>query len=437
MQPSQFTVTVSDFPETGKHLIYNTITQAQVIIDDTLKSVMDTLPALPEKEEARTAVAQLKKMGFLTDSENDDSLALESHFKKIWDDTSVLRATVLTTYSCNFECVYCVEEGVKKAVFMDQKMAQEAVEYIEGKFAEHGSRSISVYFYGGEPLLNITAIRTVANGLHEFSLAHNVPLTFGFNTNGVLLTPEVIAELKPLGLTWATITIDGPRDVHDRKRPFKNGKGSFDAIIANLKAIDGLTHLDINVNFDQSNVGQIPALLDFLKEADQSSKIGKLVFTPITKTPKDREGLRPATETDCSFMTLETAQQLIALRRLAMEKGYNVDVGVQARACEMVLRQASIIIDPYGDLYGCSALAGRKEFSHGSFREEQKDAFKGMELWRRCAGCAFAPLCGDGCPFGSFIRFGDPLALNCARETMDYFVGESLKLSYLKKKRKI
>ena len=277
-------------------------------------------------------------MGFLVDCENDDSMAVESHFKKVWEDTSVLRATVLTTYSCNFECVYCVEEGVKKPVCMDEKMALETVEYIEQKFRAHGSRKIAVYFYGGEPLLNMQAIRTVARSLADFGRANNVPFTFGFNTNGALLTPEVIAELKPLGLIWATITIDGPREVHDRNRPFKNGRGSFDAIIANLKAIDGLAHLDINVNFDQSTVGQVPALLDYLKEADQSSKIGKVVFTPITPTPKDREGLRPATETDCSFMTLETARHLIELRRLAMEKGFNVEVGVQARACEMVLR---------------------------------------------------------------------------------------------------
>ncbi len=207
MKASRFTVTVPDFPEQGKHLLYNTITQAQVVIDDELKSVIGSLPSQPQKEETQTALAQLKRMGFLAASENDDAMALEGLFKKVWEDTSVLRATVLTTYSCNFGCVYCVEEGVKKPVFMDHKTALESVEYIKGKFREHGSRKLAVYFYGGEPLLNMTAIRTVARGLSELCRADNIPFSFGFNTNGALFTPEIITELKPLGLTWSRITI--------------------------------------------------------------------------------------------------------------------------------------------------------------------------------------------------------------------------------------
>jgi len=434
MIASRFNVTVPDFPGSGKHLFYNTVTQAQVVIDDELKAIIGALPALPQKEESRTAIAQLQRMGFLVASKDDDTAALEKIFKNVWDDHSVIRATVLTTYSCNFGCVYCVEEGVKEPVFMDEKTAVETIAYIEGKLKEYGSKKIDVYFYGGEPLLNMPAIRTVARGLSDFALANDVSFTFGFNTNGSLFTPELIAELKPLGLTWAKITIDGPKETHDRYRPFKNGKGSFDEIIGKLEAACTLMPVDVNINFDQSNVERAPELLDYLAEIGLASKIGKLSFTPITATPKDRGGLRPATEMDRAMMTVETARQVIELSRLALEKGYKVDVGVQARACGMVLRRTSFIIDPHGDLYGCGAFAGRKEFCYGNFHGEEKDRFKGLELWRRCADCAFAPLCGDGCPFGAYLRYGDPLALNCTKESMDYFVRESLKLSYLKKK---
>ncbi len=81
--------------------------------------------------------------------------------------------------------------------------------------------------------------------------------------------------------------------------------------MANLSAIGDLMHVDVNINFDESNVEQVPVLLDHLTETHIASKIGKLVFTPITPTPKDREGLRPATEMDCAWMTVETARQLI------------------------------------------------------------------------------------------------------------------------------
>ena len=90
-------------------------------------------------------------------------------------------------------------------------------------------------------------------------------------TNGALLTPEVVEQLMPYGLRGAKVTLDGDRAAHDAKRQFKNGAGSFDRIIANIRAIGGRIPIQVGGNFDEENVGHIPALLDYLVDKKEAS----------------------------------------------------------------------------------------------------------------------------------------------------------------------
>jgi uncharacterized protein len=436
MIASRFTVSVPGFPDAGKHLLYNTRSQAQVVIDDQLMKVITDLPVEPGTPGTASTLAQLAKLGFIVGTEQEDSAALDRMFARVRNDNRILRPTVLTTYSCNFACTYCVEEGIRGPVFMEDGMAHRAADYIIAKCSEYGSEKISLTFYGGEPLLNMPAIRTVARRLADFSGANAIPMEISLSTNGVLLTPDIIRELKPFGLKGAKITLDGPQETHDKNRPFRNGKGSFDILVANVAAAADLIDIMVEVNFDDANVMRIPELLDYLVKIEVVKKISSIIFNPISSTPKDREGLRPSTESDRPFLSRETARHMIELQTAALGRGFPVRVGVVAHMCEMIAKKTSFIIDPHGDLYRCGGLAGRKEFGFGTLGEPEHDPYLGLELWKRCAHCALAPLCGDGCPFGAYVQFGDPLMFNCGKESMEYLVRENLKLAYLQKSRK-
>jgi uncharacterized protein len=436
MIPSRFNVTVADFPGTGKHILYNTRSQAQVVIDDELRDSLAALPGLPAKPETRQAFSQLGKMGFVVSSAEADDTALEAFFAKFRDDNSTLRPTVLTTYACNFGCVYCVEDGLPKGTPMTAEAAETAAGYIIDQFKRFGSRAIALTFYGGEPLLNMTAVRTVSRMLKRFSEIEGVPFGIELSTNGSLLTPEVVQELIPMGLTGAKITLDGPRDVHDSYRPLKTGKGSFDLLLRNIESAAALIEIKIEVNVDTGNSERIGELLDVLSALGLHKKIHELIFCPITPTPRDRELARPSTEVSCAPMSLEYAREHITLQRLALEKGFPVDTRVVAHVCEMLIKRPHFIIDPTGVLSRCGGLVGRPEFSFGRIGGAEDDRYMGMELWRRCAGCAYAPLCGHGCPFGAYVRYGDPLHLNCAKESVEYAVREDLKLAYRERRRK-
>jgi uncharacterized protein len=117
---------------------------------------------------------------------------------------------------------------------------------------------------------------------------------------------------------------------------------------------------------------------------------------------------------------------------MALEMGFPVDPGVGVNACGMTANSAVFTIDPKGRIFKCPAFVGHEQFSVGTIDTgEQTDTSQdSQELWERCRDCLYVPLCGEGCQFGSYLRFGDTSRLNCRKEFIEYMVRESLKLNY-------
>jgi uncharacterized protein len=430
MQRSRYTLLIDDFPERGKHLFFCTRTQAVVVIDDQLKRGVERLPSNGTGPGVDQAMQELRRRGFLVADRGEDTRIIEEWFRRIRTDTSHLKVILLTTYACNFACSYCVEEGVKAPVFMTEETAREAVSFIRKQAVRLGCKALSVSFYGGEPLLNLRAIRTVSAGLRAFCQENGLEFGFTVTTNGALLTPAIVNELKELGLLGVKITVDGTPEHHNRKRPFKNGRGSFATIMENLTyAVDHIG-VDLGGNFDADNAESFPVLLDHLKARGLVSKLRKVSFKPISQTPKDREYRAASSELECVFSDAWTAERMAVLRRCVLEKGFASDPGIGINLCSVVMDSSVFVVDPEGKLFKCPALVGHRDFQVGSLAEGFIGTPASPDLWRRCLECAYLPLCGDGCLYGAYLRFGDPMRLNCQRDHVEYTVRENLKMNY-------
>ena len=111
-------------------MLFNTLSQAQVVIDDTLRRVLSQLPSSGLNKEVKPVLDQLAEMGFVLDESSDEDKIIDKYFTQIIHDNTTLNFTVLTTYDCNFACPYCVEAGVKAPVVMDDSTARRAVSFI-------------------------------------------------------------------------------------------------------------------------------------------------------------------------------------------------------------------------------------------------------------------------------------------------------------------
>ena len=150
-------------------------------------------------------------------------------------------------------------------------------------------------FFGGEPLLNVPVMYYLAERCHDLCTARGIPQVVNVITNGLLLTPEIVERLLPVGLNGIKITLDGDREAHDRMRPLRGRQGTFDRIIENVRRVAPLVPITIGGNFDESTVDTYPALLDFLREQDFADQISKINFKPIIKGASVPKGFIPLT----------------------------------------------------------------------------------------------------------------------------------------------
>jgi uncharacterized protein len=240
----------------------------------------------------------------------------------------------------------------------------------------------------------------------------------------------VVDDLMSYGLKGVKITLDGFGEFHDRKRPFAGGRGSFDIIVENVRKAADKIEVDLGGNFDDENIESFPRLLDHLKELGLEKKLRRIRFNPISETAADRALMPDGSEMSCVYAERSTGERLVRLRRMALEKGFTLDPGVGVNACGMTANSSVFAIDPTGKLFKCPALVGYDEFVAGSISSGERGNGKKQDLWRRCRECPYVPLCGEGCQFGSYLRYGDISRLNCRKEFIEHMVRENLKLNY-------
>ena len=129
--------------------------------------------------------------------------------------------------ACNLSCKYCYAGGGNYGFnnsLLNLKVAEEIVDFIK-KYMNHIN---TIFFFGGEPLLNIEAIEYICKEFPEKK--------FSLITNGTILNDDIIKVIKSHQIKIA-ISIDGPKEIHDLNRITNDNKPTFDIVTANIKKL--------------------------------------------------------------------------------------------------------------------------------------------------------------------------------------------------------
>ncbi|MCB2142716.1 MAG: 4Fe-4S cluster-binding domain-containing protein, partial [Rhodobacteraceae bacterium] len=97
-------------------------------------------------------------------------------------------------------------------------------------------QSYNIVFFGGEPLSNLGLIRDVVDHAEPRFAALGKAVNFSLTTNATLLNEGVVDWLDAhrVGLT---VSMDGPKALHDKNRKTVGGKGSYDAVAAKARML--------------------------------------------------------------------------------------------------------------------------------------------------------------------------------------------------------
>lgn len=144
------------------------------------------------------------------------------------------------TRRCNLDCLHCgsdcgkddASRAMQNGAVMPGKTLRPELTYeswikIARMVRESFGTAPFIVITGGEPL----TVPWLAGLGREITA---MGLRWGMVTNGVLLSPEKLAELRQSGLSSITISLDGPEAEHDRLR---NRKGAFGLAVRALTAV--------------------------------------------------------------------------------------------------------------------------------------------------------------------------------------------------------
>lgn len=138
---------------------------------------------------------------------------------------------------CNLDCKYCFYLE-KEALYTDAKwrMSPERLErYIQQYIAAQPTDHVSFAWQGGEPtLLGVDFFRRVVSLQREY--AGGKTIENAFQTNATLLDDEWGAFLHE-NQFLVGVSIDGPRELHDRYRVDKQDRSTFDQVMRGIEVL--------------------------------------------------------------------------------------------------------------------------------------------------------------------------------------------------------
>jgi len=142
---------------------------------------------------------------------------------------------------CNFRCNYCfIENALKEKQnfsMMCEETLQEALNLYSKMLSKTSGRK-TIILYGGEPFLSANLIRFCLSNVRRMKEEGSIPedTAVTINTNGSLVTKNIADFLRKHNVS-VSVSIDGPKEVHDRLRQSTKGNGTFEQAIRGFKIL--------------------------------------------------------------------------------------------------------------------------------------------------------------------------------------------------------
>ena len=246
---------------------------------------------------------------------------------------------------------------------------------------------------------------------------HNKKFRFTLTTNGVLLNDE-ITEFCNREMSNVVLSLDGRKEVNDRMRPTRNGKGSYDIIVPKFVKFAkerGSRDYYIRGTFTHEN-------LEFSKDVLHFADLGftKMSMEPVVAPPEAFYAIR---EEDLPVILRQydlLAKEYVERRRAG--KGFvffHFQIDLKQGPC--VAKRLSgcgsgteyLAVTPWGDLYPCHQFVGNEQFLLGNVDEgivntALRDEFKLCNVYAKpkCRECFARFYCSGGCAANSWNFHG-------------------------------
>jgi uncharacterized protein len=167
---------------------------------------------------------------------------------------------------CNIDCAHCFYKRVEDVYPQKTLMSAQTAEALVRKTLGLGREQNTFCWQGGEPtLVGVDFFRKVIE-LQKRHGSRGQVVGNSLQTNGILIDDEW-AEFLAESTFLAGLSLDGPRELHDRYRKLASGEGSFDKVM-NAVGLFRKHGVEFNILtlLTDSNVSEPEKLYRFFRE---------------------------------------------------------------------------------------------------------------------------------------------------------------------------
>lgn len=413
--------------EDGKGLLYNGRTGAILELSkNVFATVQQILPGanapFPDELESDPLFPHLAGGGFLIADTCDELSMLEMQYD-LERKRSQFLVTILPTFACNLGCEYCFVG--KKHGIMSAQIRKDLVSFVKRHISANAIPSMSVDWFGGEPLLAKEVIRELSAEFIKICGENDIPYRAQVITNGTIMDNYVADLLEQAKVDRLQITLDGPMDVHDLRRPYKSGrKSSFSSIVASLPAVIGRFIVRLRINVDGRNVNSVWELLDFFVQQGWIGE-GTRFFPYLARISPFTDACSGVADLVCSM------EEFYRIQFRWMQKLEELGVSVASQGLYQfpepklyncgAVGANGFVFTPDGEIHKCGLTVDDSREAIGHLRDEQVLQQSKMQKWSEyspfdnpvCRSCEFLPTCLGGCPRNQMESRNVQLKENC------------------------
>jgi len=394
--------------EDGSYVIWNSFTGAICVIKPEQRPGVQALLKEGYTGEPKGVVKYLSDNGFMVPKGTNEYRQVQLGFGQTHYRQDLFELILLASEDCNFRCNYCYEDFARGTM---KPAVREGVKRMVERKAPH-LQQLTVGWFGGEPLYGFEAMEDLGPYFIEIAEKHSLRFYSHITTNGYLLTPDVAEKLLAWKITNYQITVDGMREQHDKKRPARDGCGTFDTIISNLielKKRPDRFAVRVRVNYDRENYPYLEDLLVLLEKEFGGDSRFAVDFHSVGRWggPNDKD------IQVCGVDEVKVAKQ--KLRTSAKDKGFRPSGTLRDRnsmgknVC-YAARPYNFIVGADGKLMKCTIVLDKADHNIVGHLKPNGDMVLNADnfaLWVEpafqndagCQKCSILPTCqGISCP---------------------------------------
>jgi len=323
--------------------------------------------------------------------------------------------------ACNLACRYCyyLGKGPIGPPGAPPRMPEDLLEdYIAQHIAASPDEIIRFSWHGGEPtVLGLDYFRKIADIERRHCPAGRA-IANGMQTNGTLLDEEWGRFLRAEGFSVG-LSLDGPRELHDRHRLTRDGNSTFEESMRGYEVLrrHGVP-TDILCVVSAANVRRPAEVYGFFKEIDASY----LTFLPLVERRPDAPGGVSADTVPseawgdflCAVFEEWANRDIGRVKIQIVEEAARIAFGQEHSLCIFRPVCGEIpVVERNGNFYSCDHFVDA-EHCLGNVRETPlvdllespaQRAFgreKLEKLPRFCRACEVRIMCNGECPKNRF-----------------------------------